>query len=322
MMAAARTIWQISGGPASRTYAETFLTYGVGLIGPGWLGAWNRERHLDHPDASYVRQIADELKQGDVFLLRLGRSRVCAVGVVGSDYQFFEQFDDVNGWDLQHGRRVHWFRLPVEYDFVSPVFGANPARISRVNQSVVVDYATRFLNSPPTHWQTAPLPALPSADETLELDRLSPQIQDVVATVQDLARSYWGRGNFPDHPSEDELIVHCVVPLLRALGWQPELIGIKWRYGDVVLFKSLPRNTENCHLIIEVKRLGAGVEGAMPQARGYADAWGIARDLVVTDGVRYRLYDCKTGHQAVAYANLASLKVKAFQLFDRLEKPR
>jgi hypothetical protein len=28
-------VWQISGGPASRSYADVFLRRGVGLIGPG-----------------------------------------------------------------------------------------------------------------------------------------------------------------------------------------------------------------------------------------------------------------------------------------------
>ncbi len=30
-----RTIWQLSGGPASRSYAEVFVRHGVGLVGPG-----------------------------------------------------------------------------------------------------------------------------------------------------------------------------------------------------------------------------------------------------------------------------------------------
>jgi hypothetical protein len=56
------------------------------------------------------------------------------------------------------------------------------------------------------------------------------------------------------------LIVHFVTPLLRALGWPPERITVKWRYIDVTLFAALPRTPENSHLVIEVKRLGAGVD--------------------------------------------------------------
>lgn len=39
-----RAVWQISGGPASRAYAEVFLRHGVALIGPGDAGPWNPER--------------------------------------------------------------------------------------------------------------------------------------------------------------------------------------------------------------------------------------------------------------------------------------
>src|SRR5439155_2957529 len=65
---------------------------------------------------------------------------------------------------------------------------------------------------------------------------------------------------------------------------------------------------ENCHLVIEAKRLGAGVEGALEQARGYVEALGVARDVVVTDGIRYRMYAGGHEFEPMAYANLARLK--------------
>ena len=43
----------------------------------------------------------------------------------------------------------------------------------------------------------------------------------------------------------------------------PERIAVKWRYIDVTVFKALPRIPENCPFVIEAKRLGAGVEGAL-----------------------------------------------------------
>jgi hypothetical protein len=39
-----RAVWQVSGGPPSRAYAEVFLWHGVALIGPGDAGPWNTER--------------------------------------------------------------------------------------------------------------------------------------------------------------------------------------------------------------------------------------------------------------------------------------
>jgi hypothetical protein len=51
-----RALWQISGGPTSRAYAEVFLKHGVALIGPGDAGAWTRERDDDEFEGGFVRR--------------------------------------------------------------------------------------------------------------------------------------------------------------------------------------------------------------------------------------------------------------------------
>jgi hypothetical protein len=43
-------------------------------------------------------------------------------------------------------------------------------------------------------------------------------------------------------------------------------------------------------------------------------------DVVVTDGVRYRMYSHATGYAPVAYANLIRLKQSALNLFGRLKR--
>ena len=67
-----------------------------------------------------------------------------------------------------------------------------------------------------------------------------------------------------------------------------ENIAIKWHHVDVTVFRALPRRPENCHFIIEAKRLGSGsgVEGALEQVKGYLRDLGIEREIVVTDGIR------------------------------------
>lgn len=79
-----RAVWQISGGQASRPYADVFLKYGVGLIGPGDAGPWKPERDDDEFEGGFVRRFASEVQIGDVFLLRTGISKICAVGMVAS----------------------------------------------------------------------------------------------------------------------------------------------------------------------------------------------------------------------------------------------
>ena len=319
------SIWQLTGTPEGRPNAELFLRHGLALIGPGDPGPWTPQRDDDEfADAvgpsggSVVRRFASEVKVGDVVLLRTGIASIIAVGIVASEYLYLNQFDDVNGWDLQHGRRVRWYRLPQEYTFGSLVFGANPSRFSRVWTPEVLDYARRFVAAPPTGWQEAPLPQLPAEEPAL--DRVPAALEGIVAQAQDLAGLFWDRQNFGDHPTEDELVAHFVVPFLRALGWPPERIAVKWRYIDVAVFAALPRTPENCRFVIEAKRLGAGVESALEQAKGYVKSLGVPRDVIVTDGIRYRMYASERAFEPLAYANLIRLKQSAAGLFDRMKR--
>jgi hypothetical protein len=317
MSIAVASVWQVSAGPASRSYANIFLKYGVALIGPGDGGPWSRQRYsYDFALQGFVGRIAEEIAVGDIVLLRTGVATISAVGVIASGYQYLEQFDDVNGWDLQHARRVRWAHLPENHMFSSPVFGATPSRISRVLQPEAIDFARRFVASPPTHWQLAPLPELPAEEPRLE--RVPDSLSSLVAQAADVVPLYQSVG---ESPSEDELIVHFVVPFLRALGWPPERIAVKWRWIDVAVFRALPRTAENCAFVIEAKRLGAGVEGALDQARGYVDRLGVLRDAVVTDGIRYRIYDGARDFAPLAYANLVRLKQSAARLFARMQRP-
>jgi len=312
-------IWQLAGGPASRPYADVFLRHGVGLIGPGDAGPWKPERGDDEFEGGFVRRFASEMQVGDLVLLRTAIATITAVGIVASDYMYLNQFDDVNGWDLQHARRIRWCRLPQEYTFGTAVFGANLTRCSRTWSGEVIDYAERFLNSPPTYWQEAPLLDLP--EEEPELEEVPSALAEIVAQAQDLFGLYWDRQNFGDHPTEDELVAHFVIPFLRALGWPLERIAVKWRWIDVAVFTALSRTPENCRFVIEAKRLGAGVESALEQAKRYVESLGVPRDIIVTDGIRYRMYSCENGFAPVAYANLMRLKRSAIDLFDRMKKP-
>ena len=101
----ARNVWQVSAGPWDRSYLDVFLNYGVALIGPGDPGPWQAQRSDDEFEGSFVRRFATELECGDVLLLRMGLSTIWAIGLVASRYEYLSQFDDVNGWDLQHARR-------------------------------------------------------------------------------------------------------------------------------------------------------------------------------------------------------------------------
>ena len=315
----AHAVWQVSAGPSDRSYADQLVDFGVALIGPGDTGPWRSDRADEEFEGGFVRRFAAELGVGDVLLLRTGLSTLRAVGLVASDYQYLPQFDDVNGWDLQHARRVRWCPLPEPYDFGGHVFGANPTRLSRVQSVDVVEYADRFVRSPPTDWQGCALPGLPAEEPTLKAP--PPELRELIAQVHDLSALYWDTDAFGERPMEDELVAHYVVPFLHALGWPVERIAVKWRRIDVSVFSELPRIPENCHYLIEAKRLGAGVEGALEQAKGYVSQLGIPCDVVVTDGIRYRMYGANANFAPVAYANLSRLKQSSSELFRRMRRP-
>ncbi len=308
-------IWQVSAGASNRSYADQFLEYGVALIGPGDTGPWPS----GYDELGFVDRFASELQKGDVLLLRTGTSVIQAIGIVASEYQYLSQFDDVNGWDLQHGRRVRWGSLPEPYVFEERVFGANPARFSMIQSEKLIDYANRFVQSPPTDWQTCILPDLPPEEPAL--DAPPSELRELIAQVRDLGALYTNREAFGERPSENEVVAHYVVPFLRALGWPVEKIAVEWRNVDVSVFTELPRKAKHCYYLIEAKRLGAGVEGALKQAVGYAQDLNIHCDVVVTDGIRYCMYEADKDYAQIAYANLGRLKESSLELFKRMKKP-
>lgn len=316
-----RPVWQVAGGGWDRDFSDQFLKHGVALIGPGDSGPWRPERDDEDYEGSYVRRFATEVHCGDVMLLRLGAYTLRAVGIVASEYIHLEQFDDVNGWDIQHARRVRWCELPSPYDFPNRVFGAVPARFSAVWNENVLDYVQRFIQSPPTEWQTAILPPLPKLEPYLKDEDVPSNLRDIVGLARDMIDLYWDRENFGELPREDELVAHFVVPLLRGLGWTVERVAVKWQDIDVTVFDKLPRKPENVRYLIEAKRRGAGVEGALDQARRYVKNLGVPVDIVVTDGIRYRMYAATKSYSSVAYANLANLKLSALDLFSLMRRP-
>ncbi len=188
------TVWQVSAGPTKRRYSEVLLRHGVALIGPGNTGAWRPDRGDDAYEGSAIRRFAAEVRVGDPVVMRIGTSGITAVGLFAGDYEHLPQFDDVFGWDLQHSRRVHWCALPEDYEFGASVFGGMPMRFSAVGREEVLDYVGRFLRSPPTGWQSAPLPSLPATEPSL--DAPPAVVADLVALAHDVHELYWSDVHF------------------------------------------------------------------------------------------------------------------------------
>ena len=314
-------IWQLVGTGAGRPYADEMIRYGVMLAGPGDAGPWTSTTFNDNfALRDTLRWFAETAELNDRVVLRMGRTTIRAVGLIAGPYEYSDRFDDVNGLDRQHYRRVRWFELPSEYDFGELVFGQQPGSFSRTRNGVVRAFVERLLASDPRAWQTAPLPPFPPQE--LPLENAPPRLMALIGQAQDLLVTYADGLRFGAAPSEDELVAHFAVPLLRELGWPAELVGVKWRNVDIALFRSLPRSPDNCELVVEAKRLGVGVEPALIQARGYVRALSLTCDVAVTDGIRWRRYARAMDYAPCGYANLARPKVRAADLFASLQGPR
>jgi hypothetical protein len=321
MIEPTRATWQVVGAGAGRPYVEEMIRYGVMLIGPGDGGPWTPTRYGDDfALRDTLRWFADAATLGDVVVLRTGRTTIRAAGLIAGPYEYSDRFDDVNGLDRQHYRRVRWFELPSVHDFGELVFGQRPGAFSRVRNGVVRRLVERLLASEPSAWQMASLPPLPP--EEPPLGNVPRRLMAMVGQAQDLMGLYLDGLRFGNAPSEDELVPHLVVPLLRDLGWPPELVGVKWRNVDVALFRSLPRSADTCELVVEAKRLGVGVEPALIQAQGYVETLSLACDVAITDGIRWRRYAQTRGYASCGYANLARPKARAADLFESLHGPR
>ncbi len=135
-----KTIWQQAGGDIARNYVRTNIEFDVILNGPGYAGrlpdcektlradGWSSKKITD------LKRFADEMRDGDIVVLRLGTSEVYAVGeVVGDDYAWMEEFGDIDGWDLQHVRRVRWLwtapKEPQKFDVHALKMGDTTQRL-------------------------------------------------------------------------------------------------------------------------------------------------------------------------------------------------
>lgn len=310
-------IWHLSAGPSLRTYADLLLTFQVALVGPGDAGPWRPERSDDEFDGAAVRLLASEAQVGDVVVLREGTAKIVSIGLIASDYLYLPQFDDVNGWDLQHGRRVRWSGH-APYTFATLLFGSATPAFGAVTQPELVDYVRRFMNSALRNWQIAVLPPLPPEEPPLA--DVPEEIADLVGQALDLSSMQATPDYFGDPPAEHEMVAHFVVPLLRALGWPPERIALEWHRIDVAVFHRLPRTPENLAFVVEAKRPHRGVESHLQQARDYLHALGVERDVVVTDGLRYRLYAADQQYVPMVYANLERLKQSGLELIEYLKR--
>ncbi len=163
------TIWQQAAGDTDRDYADWCLKWDVILNGPGYAGRWPDCRSHLQGDGFSPKKLTDlqrfceEMQDGDLVVLRLGTAAVRGVGQIVGPYEWLEEFGDVDGWDLQHVRRVRWLwksepASPKTFDTYALKLGDTTQRLTPVP---VTDWLSS-LDLPASAW-TRPLAELPES---------------------------------------------------------------------------------------------------------------------------------------------------------------
>ena len=313
------TIWQVAAGDGSRDYAEVFLKFGVILVGPGSAGEYFSNKDVYNVDdswayRSFIKPLAEELAKGDLVVLKRPSGykwEIVAVGEVTSDYCFKDVFSDVDGWDLQHCRKISW-KTPVSRTIIS---GLRRGTLYRVhNQQAICEIQKVWSTGEPVTPATFPTePDEISVDQLIDslmIEGLPGQTAEVVVnTIWHLRRiAKWYNSHGSD-VGEHEIRTFLIVPLLISLGWAEQKVKIEWNDIDVVLFDTPYSDRSKPLVIIESKRLGDGLLYASDQAIGYAQAYPTCNKLIVSDGIRYKLFQrVEDQWRYAAYMNLLAPK--------------
>ena len=109
-----RRIWQQAAGDTDRDYADLCLKWDVILNGPASYGRWPecqkglRDDGWSERKITDLRRFCEQMQGGDLVVLRRGTRVVLAVGEIVGCYEHHEEFNDVDGWDIAHVRRLRW----------------------------------------------------------------------------------------------------------------------------------------------------------------------------------------------------------------------
>jgi hypothetical protein len=314
--------WQHAAGDKNRNYADICLKWGVIVNGPGYAGALPdcKDQLLEDGWSSKkvtgLLRFSHEMKSGDFVVLRLGTTDILGVGVIVGEYQWLEEFSDIDGWDLQHVRRVKWFWKSLDKPKVFDTYTLKLGDTTQILDSAEVIQWIESLSNKAISSELIQLPI--AKKDNVNFDDISEYLFDkgvssysidsLLREIDELIRIAKWYSKFED-PSEFETVTYLVVPLLRALGWTPQKMAVEWHNVDVALFSQLPRNDENLNVVVEAKKKGNSCLSAKSQAESYAIGKNNCKRLIVSDGLRYGVY-LKNGDEFILYAyfNLTELK--------------
>ena len=320
-------VWQIAAGDTERNYAPLCLRWDVALMGPGRFGLWKKDAPYTREQTgdtarkiTVIKRFCEEIQDGHLVVLRIGTTSACGVGIVSGQTEWNDYFGDVDGWDLQHVRRVKWLWKQTK-DFSTYALKLGDT-VQRLTSQPVLDWiASLEFTDNEVGRNLVELPqsrgvnrdtAETIAEYLFAQGIASHSIRELTNEISELARiAKWYQSAC--NPSEPETVAYLVIPLLRALGWTPQKMAIEWHNVDIALFRSLPRDPMNLTAVVEAKRKGLSCLTAKSQAQGYAEKHGTAacQRLIVTDGLRYAVFFCSEKgfeEHPRAYLNLTDMR--------------
>lgn len=290
--------WTVAAGDGERNYSQVFLDFGVMLIGPG-----NRGSYLDFPnnyaDITAIREFI-AIKPNDVVILKKGSREIVAAGIVdNSEPSYFhsEVFGDVDGYCLQHGRHVKWYKPQKNVESILPRGRLTHSWSSKVNETAENIIKNGTLVKP----RKIPSSAKKVDDENLIIELIdeglsSGQAQNVVVAFHRIRRLGGWYENNNEVVSEHETRTFLVVPLLLALGWPEQRLKIEWHNIDIAFFENNYTKKKKPTMILESKRLDSSLFGAEKQAKNYSSRLPNCEKLVVSNGLSYLLF-CKKNNE-------------------------
>ena len=83
-----KRIWQVAAGDTDRRYVDLLLYWNIIVDGPGEWGPWPncktelKRRGVSDRKIDDVRRFCEDMKPGDIVVLRLGTKEIFAVGEI------------------------------------------------------------------------------------------------------------------------------------------------------------------------------------------------------------------------------------------------
>ena len=203
----------------------------------------------------------------------------------------------MEGWDIQHCRRVDWVK-PNEKKIIT---GLTRGTFKRINKQSAIQNISHTLDSGINLTFTS-IPESPRkvTDEDL-IDKLinhglrPKDAEDFTQTINRIRRLVKWYQNKGTDIKEHETRTFLIVPLLLALGWPEQKLKIEWNNIDIAFFEK-PYDWENkksndCIMILESKRLWEGLSYGTYQAENYAKKYSQCNRMIVSDGRHYKLFE-------------------------------